>query len=101
MPDEGRLTQEQKQAIRDWFSDSERAGLGCPWCGKKKFTLGDYLAAAPLLVPPANLQLGRQYPFVVLFCDNCGYANLFASVRIEGLHPKGKAEEAKVSDAKR
>jgi len=81
MPDlDGRLSQSEKDAIRQHIDELWRGGAkNCPICGSNKWFLSDHIVEAPI-VSQGVRGFGSAYPSILLISEPCGYTIQFNAV---------------------
>jgi len=95
MPDpSGKLTEEEKRKISDWFRERWKLPATCPICGTMNWTIGEHLVQ-PLTFSGGGISVGGiTYPQVMLISTDCGYTRLFNAVML-GLLPQAPPTEQK------
>ncbi len=62
---------EELGTMRAWLK-SKRGDRPCATCGSSAWGIGEYPAQIPV-----GTDFSRVYPFWVVFCSNCGRADLY------------------------
>jgi hypothetical protein len=86
----GKLNQEQKDRVIDWFNKKWTArSKDCPICTTNGWELSEYVVQPVTQSPVGQMNLGGApaYPAVLLICKTCGYTMAFNAVMI-GLFAK-------------
>ena len=95
---QGKLSQEEKQRIRDWLVARE-AKQPCPICGHNQWAIGDTLALAQQYVREGGLMIGAGYPAAVVLCQRCTFMRWHSAIAI-GLVPSDGEREATAEGVK-
>jgi hypothetical protein len=92
MPDEsGALTPNDKKKIQKWMH-GRISHPECPFCGSRKWTLGDYLVSPSAIGPTGQPQAAISYPLAMLISE-CGHVALFS---VASLLRQGKPQDATI-----
>jgi len=76
MPDErGFLAQDEKRKVVEFLQSKWGDRARCQGCGESHWGVGDIVVSSVPMSGGGGLVIGGPtYPFVVVFCSNCGQA---------------------------
>lgn len=91
--DAAKVTLEQRTQLQNWLNSKTPLIGKCPICGSRKWGILDHFVHAPLFYPDGSFIIGGgpAYPFVGLFCDECGNTQFINAVK-SGLVGNGKSK---------
>jgi hypothetical protein len=84
---DGRLTDDEKQKILDWFTTRGSTDHRCPVCNHDNWDVGEHFVQPVTLGDKYMIQLsGYGYPQVMIICTQCAHTQFFNAV-LMGLIP--------------
>ena len=83
MPDgSGRLTEEDHEKIRNWWTGRWKAPVVCPVCKTSGWTVATHVVVVHRAAPDHLVQGSPAYPFFLVTCNTCTHTMFFNAVAV-------------------